>query len=335
MKSWPHTCINLNRTAAFAAMALLLGSILCSLCFGAVALSPAAFWRALCGESSTAGTILWQVRFPRTLATLLAGSALAVAGAILQTVLHNPLASPGIIGVNAGAGLGVVLCLVLFPGVSGAAAPAAFLGALAAALLVWGIARKTGASRTTIILAGIAINSMANAAIDTVTTLVPDTLPGLNSFKVGSVAGAALKSITPAGALILVCLVLTVLFAGRLDILALGDETARSLGLAAARWRFIYLVLACCLAGAAVSFAGLLGFVGLLVPHIVRPFVKGEARLLLPWCAVFGAAFLTLCDVLARSVFSPFEIPVGILLALLGAPFFLYLLVRRKRHDNT
>lgn len=333
-------CLQISCTEHKSARALwalcigsLLGAVLLSLCVGAVAIAPAQLWQALFAQDTAPARILWHVRVPRTAATLLAGAALAVAGAVIQAVLHNPLAGPNIIGVNAGAGLGAVLCMALLPALPMLTSLGAFLGALAAVLLVYGVAQKTGASRMTLVLAGVAVNAVLSACIDTTTTLFPDALQSSNAFKIGGVSGAALKSLSPAWAVILVAILAVWLLHHELDVLELGDETAQSLGLSAKTMRRVFLVLAAALAGAAVSFAGLLGFIGLLVPHAVRFFTGSESGRLIPACAVLGAAFLTICDVLARSLFSPYEIPVGILLSLLGGPFFLSLLVRRRGHD--
>ena len=290
-----------------------------SLLLGASTLSPGEILSSLLDPASTGARILLHVRLPRLCGTLLAGAALAAAGAILQSVLGNPIASPNVIGVNAGAGFAVAL----WPA-------AAFLGALAAVLLVFFLARATGASRTTLILSGVALNSLLNAGTDTVTTLFPDVLVGSLSFRVGGVAGLTLERLAFPAVYIGVGLLAALLLSHDMDVLSLGDETARSLGLRVQATRFLLLGTAAALAGAAVSFAGLLGFVGLIVPHAARFLVGGEARRLLPASILLGAAFLTLCDVVARLLFAPYELPVGIVMSFLGCPFFLYLLIRRK-----
>ncbi|MEI3140602.1 MAG: iron ABC transporter permease [Lawsonibacter sp.] len=238
-----------------------------SLAAGPVVLSPGELWAALIGRScGTAGTILLHTRLPRTCACLLAGAALAVSGAIIQSVLANPLAAPNIIGVNAGAGLMVALACALAPTALALTPVLAFLGAMAGVLLVLAIARRTGASRLTVALAGVAVSSVFNAGIDAVVTFVPDTLNSYADFRVGSLANLTLDRILPAGALIVIALILALTLAGEMDVLLLGEDVARSLGLNAGRSRMVLLAVAAALAGAAVSFAGLLGFVGLIVP---------------------------------------------------------------------
>ncbi|MEG1427922.1 MAG: iron ABC transporter permease, partial [Oscillospiraceae bacterium] len=244
--------------------------------------------------------------------------------------LNNPLASPNIIGVNAGAGLFAVLCCWLFPTAVGAVPLGAFLGALLATLLVYGISRKSGASKITIVLAGVAVNSFLNAGIDLVHTFSADALLGGNTFRVGGLSGISMGVLLPACVLIGVALLCALAMGNELDILALGDDTAKSLGLSVKTFRFLLLLAAACLAGASVSFAGLIGFVGLIVPHAARFLVGNEARKLLPASAILGAILLLLCDVLARVLFAPFEVPVGILLAVLGAPFFIWLLIKQR-----
>ena len=296
-----------------------------SLAAGPVVLSPGELWAALIGRScGTAGTILLHIRLPRTCACLLAGAALAASGAIIQSVLANPLAAPNIIGVNAGAGLMVApTALALTPVL-------AFLGAMAGVLLVLAIARRTGASRLTVALAGVAVSSVFNAGIDAVVTLVPDTLNSYADFRVGSLANLTLDRILPAGALIVIALILALTLAGEMDVLLLGEDVARSLGLNAGRSRMVLLAVAAALAGAAVSFAGLLGFVGLIVPHMARRLVGEDSRPLLAASALGGAALLTFCDLLSRLLFAPYELPVGVVLSLGGGPFFLWLLLKQR-----
>jgi len=318
-----------GRFAAAAALCLLAAAA--SLCLGSVSLSPAQLWEALqTGVHSTAGRILWFSRIPRTVACLLAGSALAVSGAVIQNVLANEMASPGIIGVNAGAALAVTICCALGAFSGWLIAGAAFFGAAAAVLLVAVAAQKLGASRTTVILGGVAVNSCLTAASEAISILFPDAGMQAADFRVGGFSAVAYTRLIPAGVFILLAMLILMTLSNELDIMTLGEDTARSLGLPVKKLRTLFLGLAALLAGAAVSFAGLLGFVGLVVPHIARKFAGAESRHLLPFCALSGAALVTVCDLLARLLFAPYEIPVGILLSFIGGPFFLYLLFRRK-----
>ena len=206
----------------------------------------------------------------------------------------------------------------------------AFLGALAGILLVLGLAECTSASRITVVLAGVAVSNLFSAGIDAVVTLVPDALNGVSDFRIGGFSGVTMAQLAPAAGLILVSLLLVFSLSQQLDILALGSDTAQSLGLSVRPVRFLLLVLAAALAGAAVSFSGLISFVGLIVPHTMRRLVGEDSLPLLLSSALGGAFFVTLCDLLARELFAPYELPVGILLAFAGAPFFLWLLFRQR-----
>lgn len=316
-------------------LVILILSALLSLCLGAADLSLTQVVRGIFeGDASSAGRILFHVRLPRLFAAALSGMGLAVSGVIIQTVLNNPLASPGILGVNAGAGLFTAAFAVLLPHAVMLMPLAAFIGALATVLLVYGIAKKAGASKMTLILSGVAIGSLMTAGINTITTLYPDVLIGMHDFQTGGFAGVNPQILFPAGVFIIIGTLAAVALGGELDVLGLGESSALSLGLNVRFYRFLFLMLAAALAGAAVSFAGLLGFVGLIVPHISRMLIKGSRRLILCASALIGASFLILCDTAARTVFAPFELPVGILISFFGVPFFLWILFRERRHRN-
>lgn len=314
----------------------LLAAVL-SLCTGAVMVAPGELVQALLGQGAgtTGGSIVLLVRLPRTLGCLLAGAALAASGAIIQTVMANPLAAPNIIGVNSGAGFFVALCSACLPAaLSVKLSPlAAFLGAFACVMLVLLIAEKAGSSRIVLVLAGVAISNMFGAGTDAVVTLSPDALVGYSDFRIGGLSNVTMEQVAPAMWVIVLCLAGALLFSNELDVLTLGSDTARSLGLPVGRMRVLALAFAAALAGAAVSFAGLLGFVGLIVPHIIRKLIGSESRNLILGCALGGAALLTVCDVAARLLFAPYELPVGIVLSFAGGPFFLWLLIRKRgRH---
>lgn len=334
MNSWRISCIRLRKHPAAAALFLAVLTLLLavlSLCMGAVEISPAQVVRALFTNdpADVSARVVLYSRLPRTCGSLLAGAALAVSGVIIQTVLGNPLAAPHIIGVNAGAGLAVTISCAIAP-MTAVRPLAAFGGAMVGVLLVLLFAETTGASRITLVLAGVAISSIFTALIDAVTTIFPDALIGYTDFRIGGLAGVTMARLGPAAALIAVSLILTLSLSGLLDVLALGSETAQSLGLSVRPTRLLFLTLAAALAGAAVSFCGLVGFVGLLVPHAVRSVVGEESRPLVLCSALGGAALMTLCDLVARTVVAPFELPVGTILSILGGPFFLWLLVRQR-----
>lgn len=315
------------------AVIFLFGVTLGSLCLGAANLTFGQLIDAVRGDTANgyAGNIFWYVRLPRTLGCLLAGAGLAVAGALIQGVLANPLASPSIIGVNAGAGMAVTICCACGVVSGWAIAGASFAGALFAVLLVSFTAQKLNASRTTVILGGVAVNSFFNAVSDSITTLFPDVGVMSSDFRMGGFSSISHLRLIPAAVMIIIAMIGVLSLCNELDLMNLGEETAQGLGMSVKKIRTILLGLAAVLAGASVSFAGTLGFVGLIVPHVVRRFVGSESKYLIPLCAIGGASFVTLCDVFARILFKPYEIPVGIFLSFIGGPFFVWLLIKRKR----
>ena len=338
MKNWRTSCIQKdNYLRIYAALAaLVLAVSLLNLCLGAEKVPPAEVLRALTGGGSgtTAFRIVRYVRLPRLCACLLAGGALAASGAIIQGVLSNALAAPSTIGVNAGAGLTVALCCAIAPTavklVPLAAMAGAFLGVMTVLLIAW----RTGASKITLVLAGVAVSSIFSAGIDAVVTFVPEALNGYSDFRIGGFSGVSMARLLPALWPALLSFVLSLSLHNEMDVLLLGREQAQSLGLPAERLRIVLLGLAAVLAGSAVSVGGLVGFVGLIVPHIMRRLVGEESGPLLVSSVLGGAALLGGCDLLGRMLFAPYEIPVGIVMALAGGPFFIWLLQRRGRlHD--
>lgn len=283
------------------------------------------------GFNASSGTrIFGYSRLPRMLASLVCGAALSVSGAVIQGVLANRLASPSVIGVNAGAGLAVTICTAL--GIYGGwqLSVFSFAGAFGAVMLVSLASRRWGASRGTVILIGVAMNSLLGALSDTVTTLLPEVGVMSNDFKVGEFSSVTYPKLMPALVIVAVVIALLYTFHNELDILTLGEENARGLGLNTSAMRTLFLLFAALLAGCAVSLAGLLSFVGLLVPHAIRRVAGSKASHLIGLCAIYGAGFVCLCDTLARTVFAPYEIPVGIIMAYLGAPFFVFILIKGK-----
>lgn len=328
-----------NHVRKFIFILLLVNILLFFLCIaiGAVSISWPDMLNILKGgEKTEYSNILIYVRIPRVAACALVGSGLAVSGTVIQNVLQNPLAGPNIIGVNAGAGLAVVLCSAFFSFSYTLVPIAAFLGALGAMLFIYILAKKTGASRMTLVMAGVCVNSLMNAAADAIHVFRDDTLTGTYSFRLGGFASVNIKALLPAGVLILLVMAVIFMLEKELEVLSLGEAVAASIGLNTAFFQFFFLILAAALAGACVSIAGLIGFVGLLSPHISRRLVGEECRFLLPFSALSGAFLVMVCDLLARTLWTPYEMPTGILLSFLGAPFFLHLLFmqkRRRSHD--
>lgn len=285
--------------------------------------------------------IVGQIRLPRSLLGLAVGAVLALSGVAMQGLFRNPLADPGLVGVSSGAALGAALAIVLgslWGGIPEALGPyllslCAFAGGLGVTALVYRLGRHQGqTSVATMLLAGVALTALAGAAIGLLTYLADDaTLRTLTFWNMGSLNGASYARLWP----LLVVLVLVACWlprrAAALNALLLGESEARHLGFEVERLKRELVFCTALGVGAAVAAAGLIGFVGLVVPHLLRLLVGPDHRILLPASALAGASLLLLADLLARLLMTPAELPIGIVTALLGAPFFLYLLVRERR----
>jgi iron complex transport system permease protein len=279
--------------------------------------------------------ILWAIRLPRVLLGLLVGAALGVAGAALQGIFRNPLADPGLIGVASGASLGAVGAIVLgFSALGQATLPvAAFLGALLATAVVYALARFEGRTEVvTLLLTGLAINAIAGAGIGYLVFRATDTeVRDAVFWTLGSLGGATWPVVLSAAPFVLVGTLLIPFFARELNLLILGEREAAHLGVATERVRVILIALVALTTGAAVAVAGTVGFIGLIVPHLVRLVAGPDNRIVLPASALAGAALLVFADLLARTAAAPAELPLGVVTSLLGGPFFLWLLHRTRR----
>jgi iron complex transport system permease protein len=306
-----------------------------ALFFGAVRVDALDIARWLMGGEVADGTdrILGLLRLPRAVACVLCGASLSLSGLTLQTSLNNSIVSPGIIGVNSGAGFCLVLAAVFFPFRQDIRSVAVLAGALAAALLTLLIARKAGASRLTIVLSGVCVSAFCAAGSDAAVTLVPDVIPDRTAFFIGSFSAVESGAVMAALPWMATGAAGIFLMSGRLNLFALGDEVASSLGVRVGLVRIASVLFSACLAAGAVEVCGLLSFVGLVVPHIFRRII-GHGVPFSSLCAAVmlgGAALVLGCDLAARTLFPPYELPVGIFLSLIGAPFFLYLILRKKR----
>lgn len=279
---------------------------------------------------------VWQFRLPRSLLAALTGAALAMAGALMQAVVHNSLAEPYILGVSAGAGVGAVSFIVLGVGLSSLGIGAsAFVGAIIATAAVYFLARKGGrVAPQRLILAGVALGSLFSA-ITTYLTISTDAqnVYSIMFFLLGSVSAATMSQLLLPVVAIVTVGTFALLQSRALNALLVGDDAASSLGINVNRLRTTILIAAALLTASVVAVAGGIGFVGLIVPHIARIIVGSDHRKMLPVAVLAGAAFLATCDLLARTLAAPSEIPLGVLTALVGAPFFLWLL-RRDRADS-
>jgi iron complex transport system permease protein len=316
--------------------ALLLGAVLAaaaavSLAFGAVRFSPAELLGALSGDGSEAAFVVRHLRLPRMAVSALVGAFLAAAGAVFQALLRNPLADPFVLGISGGAAAGAVVAISV--GAASVLSPplAAFLGALLAMAGVYAAASRNGTVRSeTLLLVGVIANAFFSAVILFVLALAnPGTLARSYQWMMGHLAGAGQTEISylvPAG---LAATALVVWQAGRIHLLQLGSETAWHLGIDVRNVERTMYVAACLFTAVAVAAAGMVGFVGLITPHIVRRLFGHDFRVLFPLSMMGGAVLLVLSDTLARTLLAPSELPVGVLTALLGAPFFFAILRRR------
>ncbi len=289
---------------------------------------------------STAELIVWQVRMPVVISSALVGAALSVAGVLFQGMLRNPLADPYLIGTSSGAALGAAIAFVLpFDTLYGSFFPLtpllAFVGAMVTVMFVYAIARVGGQTPVvTLLLAGVVINAVLVAFQTLILTLsshVQFTFQALFNWLSGGVAVTDWSPIVMVACIVLVGIVFSLMLSNVLDAFGLGEEGAAHLGLHVERYKLLIVVVGSLLTAAAVSISGLIGFVGLVMPHAMRLLLGPRHRLLLPASALGGAIFLTLADLLARVVIAPAVLPVGVLTALVGAPFFLFLLRNSKR----
>lgn len=282
------------------------------------------------GVSAMDESVIWQIRLPRLVLGLLVGAALGVGGALMQAVFANPLAEPSVIGVTAGAGVGASLAIVL--GISWFGAMTvpvfAFLSGLLTTWLVYQLARFAGRIRViNLVLVGIAVNAVAGALISFFIFIAPTSSREQVVFwQMGSLSGAKWAHISVVAVLIGAGIAVALLLVGKLDVLALGDRAAGHVGIDVARLRVLALLLATLLTAGAVSYAGLIGFVGLVVPHIIRTVAGPSNVVLLPASALGGAALIVLADTAARSIIDFADLPIGIFTALVGGPTFFILL---------
>lgn len=342
-----------RRRGAVVFVALLfvvLAATIAGVCVGAYRIAPATLWAVISSGrpvDSAAGNavvtqahaVLWSIRLPRVVLALLVGAGFGAAGSALQALFRNPLADPGLVGISSGAALGAAVCIVLGPliglgGLAGdwALAVAAFVGALAVSSLVYRIAAARGRlALPLLLLAGIAINALAGAAIGLLTYMASDLqLRTLTFWTLGSLSGAgwpALLAVTP---FVAVGVLLMARHGGALNALQLGEAEAAHLGVPTHAVKRTVLVAASLSIGALVSCTGLIGFIGLVAPHCVRLVCGPDQRVVLPNAMLLGAALTVLADLAARTVAAPAEVPLGILMAMIGAPFFLALLWRNR-----
>jgi iron complex transport system permease protein len=322
----------LDRRLIVPALALLaLGiAVVVGVAVGPVYIGPGRVWDALFGDAGeTSDVIVRQIRLPRVLVGAMVGASLAMSGAILQGVTRNPLADPHIFGISAGAGLVAVACVVFVPVPLGLVQPLSFIGGLTAGGVAYVMAWRGGVSPARLALAGIAVTSMLTALTSAI--LVSSAFSAQVGLRwlIGGLLGRNWQDFRLLLPYFVIGTTVAMVMARQLNVIALGDELATSLGQRVERTRLVLVATAALLASSAVSVAGLIGFVGLIIPHLVRLVIGNDYRLLLPTSALFGAVLIVLGDTAARTVFDPRELPVGVITAVLGGPVFI-MLVRQR-----
>jgi len=311
-------------------VAAALASLALALATGSVGVGAAALFHALVGDAADGpSAIVRELRLPRALAGFAVGGLLSVAGALMQVLLRNPLADPYVLGISGGAAVGALA--VLFAGLAALVMPAAFAGAFFSTLIVFGLARAGGDhapwTATRLLLTGVVVAAGWGALIALLLTLAPDAqLRGMLFWLLGDLS--APPSPVPALVLLAVVLAIALAFARDMNVLTRGDDIAGALGVEVPRVTLVLHAMAALATAAAVTTAGSIGFVGLIVPHALRIVIGNDQRVLLPAAALAGGTLLVLADTLARSIVAPVQLPVGVITALIGVPAFLYLLAR-------
>ncbi|HIV17713.1 MAG TPA: iron ABC transporter permease [Candidatus Merdivicinus intestinigallinarum] len=326
--------ISLLRFSTVMLVLLILLAVLCllSIAVGSAGYSiPEILDAVFREEKSPIKTIVVNLRLPRIILAILVGASLAAAGALLQSVMRNPLADPGTIGVSAGAGTAATTILLLFPNLTASVPLFAFGGAALACVLIYAMAWKEGVDPTRIILSGVAINSVLGAYNSLLQLMNSDSLEGVLAFMNGSLSGRSWYQVRLLAVYAAVGLVLAFLCIKSANALQLGDEMAKSLGVKVNGSRVLLSGVAAFLAASTVSVAGMIGFVGLVVPHIARILVGSDYKAMLPTSVVLGAVVLLAADTVGRTIVPGMEIPVGIVMAVCGGPFFLYLLRKKGK----
>ena len=314
-------------------LTLLLGlTFLAANVYGAAEVAPRDIFNILFRnqDSGMYTVIIRQVRFPRNILACMVGASLSLAGAIMQGMMRNPMASPSVLGVTTGASTATYLMYIFFPASLSLVPMGAFAGALVTTFLIFVFAWKGGLNPTRFILSGVALSSVLTAVNNILIIRYPNVLEGLSGFMVGGLSARSWPQVRMVTPYFLVGTVLALLCANKLNVIMMGDELATSLGVNVDRVRMALIAISSLLAASAVSVAGLISFVGLCVPHIMRLYIGSDYRYLMPASALGGALILTLCDTVGRVILRPSEIPVGIIMALLGAPFFLWMLRRKE-----
>lgn len=317
----------MKRKRAFIILSvILILVILISVRVGSVSVSMPDIMAALKnGTGGTAG-IIRDIRLPRIIMAVLVGANLAVSGVLLQGVMRNPMADPGITGISSGASVVAMILMLYVPGMVAALPVFGFLGGVLACVLIYALAWKQGLSAVRIVLAGVAVNSMLGGVTSLISLLNSEELSGVLSWLNGELGKKSWTQVKAMAIYSLIGLTLAFLLPRCCDILALGDKNTRSLGYNPNVLRLLISGAAVFLAGISTAYVGVIGFIGLVVPHISRMLMGSEHKYLIPFSALMGSTMLLAADTVGRTVISPYEIPVGVITTVCGGPFFLYLL---------
>lgn len=333
MKNYTSTVLRTRRAAALLILTMMsVAAVLVCVGVGTVDFSVSETLKALfVDDDSAARLLIWNLRFPRILTGGLVGVCLSLSGCILQGVMRNTLASPSTIGVTSGASFVGYLTLVAFPAYAYLLPVGSIVGAFGTTMLIYLLAYQRGVRPVKMILSGMAVSALFGAFNDMIKTFFAESLGNASGFLVGGLNGAGWKTFKMILPYALVGMLICLFLPSKMNVLALGDETANSLGLRTEQFRFFLIVVSSLLAGAAISAAGLISFVGLIVPHIARILVGSDYKYLFPASALLGFSLVVVCDAVGRVIMPPGEIPASVILSLIGAPFFLWLLRARDR----
>lgn len=303
--------------------------ILLSIRMGSVEFSYSKIFSILfSSEMNSSKNVLLNIRLPRIVIAAIVGANLSVSGALLQAVMQNPLADPGLTGVSAGSSLAAIIIMLLFPQYSYLVPMAAFLGGTVACALVYSLAWKNGIKPVRIILAGVAVNAILGGGTSLLSILYSDRIQGVLLWVNGSISGKTWSDVKVLSIYSAIGITMAMFCIRKANILQLGDEMSSNLGVDTNKYRVLISLVAVFLAAVSTALVGVVGFVGLIVPHIARLLIGSDYKYSLPFSVILGSGLLLLGDTFARTVASPIELPVGVIMAVVGGPFFLYLLRR-------
>lgn len=305
---------------------ILLGTIFLSIRVGSVSVSYSDIFNAFTSDAGGTAGIIRDIRIPRVLMAVIVGANLAISGVLLQGVMRNPMADPGITGISSGASVVVMIVMLYFPGATASVPVFGFIGGILACVLIYSLAWKQGLSAVRIVLAGVAVNSILGGVSSLISILNSESLSSVLTWLNGELGKKGWDKVSTIAIYSAVGLVLAMLSYRCCDLLALGDKNTKSLGYNPNLLRIIISAIAVFLAGISTAYVGVIGFIGLVVPHMSRMLMGSEHKYLIPFSGLLGSIVLLLADTVGRIVIAPYEIPVGVIMTVCGGPFFLYLL---------